>query len=271
VQEFQVLWHEVRVETDDSGASGAAALVAQRASQQIVPQAQVHLTVLGSVASGYQVLDNGDFFAEAATPGDLFEVLFTRVYQRVVELASLKGWVHVHGAVAGFGGQRVALVGPSTAGKTTLAIGLLDQGMNVEADESFFTRDGEVISVARRFHVKPGTLTFLNSVQWLADAPAFDSSPVRAVDPTEHGYGWNLPIGPLQDVIVLRRTEGASKLESASTSEVVEEVIGQALPFLEQRRAIVRHSASLVGSARCHVLHTGPDGEAPSLVKRLVG
>ena len=166
-----------------------------------------------------------------------FEAVFMRVYRRALELASLKGWLHVHGAVVGFGDHRVAIVGPSSAGKTTLAIGLLCEGANVEVDETFFTRDREVVGVARRFHVKPGTLTLMNSVQWLVDAPMLGSLPIRAVDPTEHGFTWDLPVGPLRDLVVLRRTDGPSRLESARTPLVVQEFICQVLPRLEPRTA----------------------------------
>jgi HPr kinase/phosphorylase len=271
VHEFQVLWHDVRVETDDPEASVVINLVAQRASHRLAAQAQVHLTVLRTGEASYRVMDNGDLYSVVASPDQLFAVVFQRVYHRALELGSLKGWLHVHGAVAGFGGHRVALVGPSSAGKSTLAIGLLCEGANVEVDESFFTRDGEVVGVARRFHVKPGTLTLLNSVQWLMDAPVLSSPSSRAVDPTEHGYAWDLPVGPLHDIVLLRRTDGPSRLEPAPTSLGVQEVIGQVLPFLEPRRAIVRQSSLLVASARCHVLHAGPDRQAPALVRSLVG
>jgi hypothetical protein len=270
VHRFQVQWHDVRVEVEDRAVFDLIGLIVQRATHHVTVQAVVRLTVLGSAATGYRILDGGDLCALAETPEAVLDVVYMRVYRRAMELASLKGWLRVHGAVAGFGGRRAAMVGAGAAGKTTLTVGLLGLGASVEVDESFLTRDGDVVGVARRLHVKPGTVTFMESAPWLADAPALGPLPVRVVDPTEHGFGWDLPLGPIGDLIVLRRTDGPSRLEPASSSLVVQEIISQVFPVLEPRRVIVRQAALLAASARCHELHAGPDGEAPHLVRVLV-
>lgn len=263
-------WHDVQVEVEDPAAFDLIGHIVQRANQHLEVQAQVRLTVLGSARTGYQVLDAGDLCDTVETPEDVVEVVYRRVYRRAMELASLKGWLRVHGAVAGFGGHRVAVVGAGAAGKTTLTVGLLCLGARVEVDESFLARQGDVVGVARRLHVKPGTLTFMKSAPWLLDAPSIGPPPVRAVDPTEHGFPWDLPVGPIEDLVVLRRTDGPSQLMPAPASRVVQEIINQVFPVLEPRRVIVRQAAQLAASARCHELLAGPDGEAPRLIKVLV-
>jgi hypothetical protein len=270
VHRFQVLWHDVRVEVEDRAAFECIGLMVQKANQHLAVQAQVQLTVLGSAGVGYQILDGGDLCATAETPEETLDSVYMRVNRRAMELASLKGWLRVHGAVAGFGGRRVAVVGSGAAGKTTLAVGLLCEGAAVEVDESFLTRDGQVVGVARRLHVKQGTMAHVKAAPWLVDAPVLGSPPIRVVDPTEHGFAWDMPIGPIQDLIVLRRTDGPSRLEPTPASLVVQEVMGQVFPVLEPRRVIVRQAAQLAASARCHTLHAGPDGDAPRLVRILV-
>jgi hypothetical protein len=258
------------VEVEDRTAFDRIGLTVQRAQQDITVQAKIRITVLGSPAQGYRLLDAGDLYASVEAPEAVLDEVSMRVYRRAMELASLKGWLRVHGAVAGIGKRRVAVIGAAAAGKTTLSVGLLCEGANVEVDESFLARDGQVVGVPRRLHVKPGTLAVVSAASWLEDAPTLGPLPVRVVDPTEHGFAWALPLGPVQDLIVLRRTDGPSHVEPIAPSTVVQEVLDQVFPVLESRRDIVRQASLLAASARCHVLHAGPDGAAPRLVKILV-
>jgi len=270
VHRFQVLWHDVRVETEDPAVFACIGLMVQQATQHLALQARVRLAVRGAAGAGYQIFDGGDLCATAETPEEVLDIVYMRVNRRAMELASLKGWVRMHGAVAGLGGHRVAVVGAGASGKTTLAVGLLCDGVNVEADESFLARDGDVLGVPRRLHVKPGTVAFVSAAPWLLDAPELGPLPIRVVDPTEHGFAWDLPIGPIQDLILLQRTDGPSRLEPLPASRAVQEIMGQVFPVLEPRRVIVRQAAQLASFARCHALHAGPDGAAPGLVKVLV-
>jgi hypothetical protein len=260
----------VQVDIEDRAAYELVGLTVQRARQHIETQAQIRITVLGSESQGYRLLDAGDLYASVETPEAVLDQVSMRVYRRAMELASLKGWLRVHGAVAGIGGRRVAVIGDVAAGKTTLSVGLLCEGANVEVDESFLTRDGQVVGVARRLHVKPGTVAMLPSASWLEAAPKLGPLPVRVVDPTEHGFAWELPVGPIQDLVVLRRTEGPSSVEPMVPSLVVQEVLDQVFPVLEPRRDMVRQASMLAASAHCHLLQAGPDGSAPGLIKILV-
>jgi hypothetical protein len=265
-----VQWHDVQVDVEDRAAFDLIGLMVQRAQHHLAPQAQIRIVVLGSADRGYRILDAGDLYASVETPEAVLDQVSMRIYRRAMELASLKGWLRVHGAVAGLGERRVAVIGAAAAGKTTLSVGLLCEGTNVEVDESFLARDGQVVGVARRLHVKPGTLALMPAASWLEDAPALGPLPVRVVDPTEHGFAWELPIGPVHELIVLRRTDGPSHVEPIVPSLVVQEVLDQVFPVLESRRDMVRQASLLAASARCHLLHAGPDGAAPGLVKILV-
>ncbi len=124
--------------------------------------------------------------------------------------------------------------------------------------------------MARRFHVKPGTLEVLANLEWLHDLATLGPLPVRVLDPSEHGYSWDLALGPITDLVALRRTEGPSHIEPASAQAIVQDIITEVFAVLEPRRVIVREAARLAASAQCHVLHAGPDGAAPSLLTVLV-
>lgn len=268
--EDQILWHRVVVEVADPRAAEQLARMHQRAEHDVAPLATVRLTVTGDAGAGYQVFDNGDLLARVGTPRQVLDEVFARAHRRAFELASLKGWVRFHGAVLTVDGSRIAVVGDSGAGKTTLAMAVLAGGGAVETDESFVARDGEVFSVARRFHVKPGTAELVPSAPWLADAPVLDGDPpLQLVDPTEHGLAWRLPVGPVDHVVQVERTSGASRLEPVGASVVVQGLIAESFPVVESRAVVVRQASAVVAGVPTHRLANGPDGVAPELLRSL--
>jgi hypothetical protein len=265
-----VLWHRVLIDVADAPAARALAVIAQQAQPAFPAEVDLPITVSGSVASGYRVLDHGDLLAEGLDRGALLDCVFPRVYRRALELAALKGWSRFHGATVGFAGRRLALVGPSGAGKTTLAIGLLARGGTVEGDESFLTDGADVVAVTRRFHVKPESLPVLPEAPWLAAVPPTSPENLRMVDPTEHGLPWVLRSGPLDHLVLVRPTDGASSIEPAVATAAVQELIGQAFPLVEARRDIVSRASGLASSAPVHVLYRGHDARAADLLATLV-
>jgi hypothetical protein len=268
--QFQVLWHEVQVEACDETMLDHLALISHRAQHSFRPLAKVTISVRGSRSAGFSVFDAGDLLAAVATCEEVVDIVFTRIHRRAAELASLLGWLRVHGAVVGTDDGRVTLIGPSGSGKTTISMDLLSRGARVEADESFVVRGGEVIPVARRLHVQPGTRDLLIDCSWLGDAPEFGPEHVRIVDPTEHGFDWTIRRGPVGHVVVLRRTEGPTTLEALPFERVLQEVIGQALPVLEPKGVVVSRACELARSGPGYVLHAGPDREGPRLIMDLV-
>ena len=258
------------VDVPDADAAVQLALMHQRAEHPVAPQATAHLTVTGDAARGYEVFDHGDHLASAATPRAVLDEVFARVHRRAFELASLKGWVRFHGAVVTVDGARMAIVGESGSGKTTLALELLVAGGAVETDESFVARGGQVFSVARRFHAKPGTVELMPAATWLDDAPVLDGDPpLRLIDPTEHGWRWRLPLGPIDHVVLLERTAGPSSIEAIGARAVVQELIVEAFPVTESRASVVRQASDLVRGTVTHRLRNGPDGRAQALLRGL--
>ena len=97
------------------------------------------------------VTEEGDLLATVATPEDAADVVHVRAHRHAFELASLSGWAQVHAATVDLatteGRERVLVVGPSGAGKTTLATRLLLDGADVQGDESVLVRRGESLAV----------------------------------------------------------------------------------------------------------------------------
>ena len=154
---YDLLWHRVRIEVEDPEARRFLGVLDHGAVQEdIRPEVEVHIGVTGSPGD-YHLSENGDDWRRLDTPTDVLNIVHSRVQSRALELASRKGWVCLHGFTAVVGGRRVVVIGPSGAGKTTTALGLLAAGARVDGDECVLVAGGQVVAVPRRFLVKSGT------------------------------------------------------------------------------------------------------------------
>ncbi|MGK2950563.1 MAG: hypothetical protein ACSLFP_18465 [Acidimicrobiales bacterium] len=259
-----MLWHAVELDLDAAAPEVDVALrgLRQGAMHPMAPRTSVSLRVV-SAGGVHHVEDNGDLLATVATARAVLDTAFTRTYRRALELAALGGWVRVHGTILQVAGQRWAVVGPAGAGKTTLAIAALAAGEQAEVDESFLVRDGEVLGVARRFHVKPGSEAIVPAAApWLDAAPVLEGTPpLRLLDPTEAGRPWHLTCGPVDHVALVERG-AATDLRLVGATEAAPSVMGQAFPTVEARSTVVREVSSLLRGASVHRLAVGPDGRA---------
>ena len=259
-----MLWHGVELDLRAAAPEVDEVLLGlrQAAVHAVAPTASVVLRI-ESDRAGHHIYDNGDLLTTARSPRAVLDAAFARTYRRAFELAALGGWVRVHGTVLRVADQRWVVVGPAGAGKTTLALAALAAGEEAEVDESFLVRGGQVLGVARRFHVKPGSDALVPAARpWLDDAPVLAGDvPLRLFDPTEVGLPWHLRMGPVDHVALLDQGP-SSALRPLGATEAAPAVLGQAFPTVEARGTVVREVASLLRGTSVHRLTVGPDGAA---------
>jgi hypothetical protein len=206
---------------------------------------------------GYEVLEEGDHLTVAPTAELASDAIYVRAYRRAFELASLKGWVRVHGATLDLDGARVLLVGPSGAGKTTLALRLLLDGVSVQGDESVLVRaDAVSLAVPRAIHVKAGTEELLPELRPLLER-APQTGDVAVLDPRAFGPRWRLSEAPVDHVVLLERTTGAPACTEAATGEIVDVLAHETFRVTEAKPVLVRTLAGAVSSAGRHRLGVG--------------
>lgn len=251
------MWHSVEIRTDTHEALVACEPLYQRAVQPVLPVATMRLEIRAH-GEGYEVYDNGDLLTTCGGADEAGVAVFERVQRRAFELASLRGWLRIHGAVLDVAGRRVAVIGPSGSGKTTLCIAALAAGHRVEADESFLTDGRDVLAVPRRFHCEAGTLDLVPAAQpWVESAPVLSDEPVTwALDPSIAVADWAVRIAPL-DAIVLLDGSRPPGLAPVTMPDALPQLLSQTLPTVESRAAVMARLAPLLGQVRVLALGGG--------------
>lgn len=267
--DVDLLWHRFTVKVADGDARHALRMVRLGAIQDLRPEVTCEIEVLGAPGD-YLIYDNGDLAAQVGQPNEIAGAVLERMQRRAFELAALKGWLRIHGAVLSVDGRRLAVVGPSGAGKTTLTVAALAAGHPVEADESFLFADGTAIAVPRRLHVEHGTFSLVpEGRQWALNAPMLsDDPPVVALDPSELGYRWRTRAEPL-DAVVLIGVGGDSHIRTLATPEALPLILGQALPTIETRATVTRQVAALLRTTPVHAIGGGHRASPEALLRIL--
>jgi hypothetical protein len=249
-----LLWHHVEVETSGAEPEIAEALryLVNGATHHFDAVSTMHYRVRTTEEGTHQVYEEGDFLESAGGPESVLGVLYRRVHQRAFELASLRGWVRLHGAVADGAGGRMLIVAPSGTGKTTLSCRLLLDGLAVSADESVLIRDGLSVPVARRFHLKPSIEEVVPDLQPFADhLPSLEDGSVRAFDPSEARFPWDIEKAQVTHVVLLERGSGPSTLLPVSAVTVMPEIVAESFPHQEPKGDLLSQIAKLLTEARC--------------------
>jgi hypothetical protein len=135
------------------------------------------------------------------------------------------------------------LMGDKGAGKTTLVNRLMLAGHHIEGDEMTLVCNGELMAVARRLHLKPGSGKLLPELaaklKTLPVAHAGELQ-IRALDPGEAGYRWQLERGPVQHLVWLSANhQGATSLKPLGSFETLQHLLHSNFNWGESRQQVM--------------------------------
>ena len=120
----------------------------------------------------------------------------------------------LHAACLRNAGRRVILVGTEGAGKTTLTLGLMLRGYEIEGDENVFVDGRGVIARPRGMRVKERALARLPEIaDRIAAAPFLTDLYGRKIynlDPRMIGSRWQIREGAVELVVLLRSNHGGA-------------------------------------------------------------
>lgn len=218
--------------------------------------------------AGCAVAEEGEALAVVTTPQEACDAIVARSLRRAVELASLKGWVRLRGALIDLNGSRVLLVGPSGAGKTVLALRLALGGAVFQGDDSVLLREGLALAVPCLPIVRPGADELLAEIAGLPP-PARRAGGLARLDPrVALQVPWRLRIARVDHVVVLKHGGAEAICAPSAAAHVLPDLAGALAPVTESRPVMLRELTAMLSGTRCHTLSVGDPRETERALRR---
>jgi hypothetical protein len=178
---------------------------------EIVPaQKETSELIVEAFRGRYRISEEGKNDTEVIGPAALLDYLNYRVTSLSFQAKPHAGILHA--ALLRRGSRRLLITGCAAAGKTTLALRLVQAGYELEGDEHVFVEDDGVTARPRACRVKETSLSVLPGVaKAIATAPVYVDHCGRrffSVDPRMIGGSWRIEKGLVERIIVLQPNHG---------------------------------------------------------------
>jgi hypothetical protein len=158
----------------------------------------------------YRIVENGRLINEASTPKVIVEHLHVHLFRCSIEDRPRAALLHA--ASLRRGDRRLLLAGSKSAGKTTLALRMIQSGYEIEGDEHVLIEGTLVIARPRACRVKTAALPILDDMaKLIACSPSYTdetNGTIFNVDPRTLGSTWIIEEGTVDVVIVLQPNHG---------------------------------------------------------------
>lgn len=264
---------QVHIETDSPEVHEQLAYMDQEAIQSEAPVRTLELAAWIE-EGGYRLVEDGREHGSASCARDVLEEFYSIGYREAFAALPAK-CVRLHAVTVSLKGRRALLLGSRHSGKTTLAVRLLCEGLDVSGDEYAIAGEDGLCAFPRRFHIKDDSLTLLPEL-----APVVDDLPyvgtgrgrVVALSPTDLGMPWVLQPARVDAVVTLDRNHGGpSSLKSFPQYELLHRLMTQTYTPAISDGGWIAKVCDLVSTASCWRLELGDLESAVFAVRGLLG
>jgi hypothetical protein len=259
VLRFQMLTCRIEIATDDPAVVTALNYLIQDAVQEIEPHTLIRYDVTG-LSGAFHIAENGVEIGTAETPHGVMELIYHHAHEAAYR--TLPPHARIHAGCVTIAGKRVLLVGRKEAGKTTLSLRLLHDGIAVHGDELVLvTADGRTWPYPRRFHVRPTTFPLIPELAGREERFAFALPPeggkIYGLAPTELGQEWRIAPAPVDAILYLKKDPLAESSVKEISPEAAFKRLRRHTAFPERSVKWLTTLYGLVKGARNLVLING--------------
>ena len=173
-------------------------------------------------------------------------------------------------------GGAFLIIGPERGGKTTLALGLMLEGLDITGDGLVLLRDGKAHAFPRKFHAREESLGLLPKLRLIDRFAGSVSNPqegrIVALDPLEFGKPWRIAPATVSTMLYIEPNFGGrSAMRPSSKVEMVRRVLPHCAPPISGRRAWLGDLSATVDRADTFVMELGEFDSAVVAIKNLLG
>ncbi|MGA3361704.1 MAG: hypothetical protein ABSD82_06710 [Solirubrobacteraceae bacterium] len=265
---FRLLWHAVTVETDEPSLVGKLeGLVASAEHPMAAARTQQYR--VRTRQDGLEISEEGDLLALVSDAVEARDAIHERSQRRAFELAELKGWLMLRGALVDVGERRLLLLGPPGAGKTILTLRLGLCGAAIQGDDRVLFRHGQLLAVPRPLAVPedagelvPELAAIVSELPRAGGRPLLD--PARAL-----ALPWRLRIAPADHVVALERAATQTGARPVAPNEILGALASALAPPRDVTPRVLGAFAALLQSATAHRLSVSDPGTAARAIRAI--
>lgn len=256
---FQILACGFEIRTDSDELAESLTYLVQQAEQDYPVRERHRFAVLRDEGR-YVIVENGAETGFELASAAAFDTLFKRVH--VIAFEALPDHLRLHAASGFLGGRFFVLAGEKYAGKSTLALSLLQAGVDMVGDELVMLNREEAVSFPRKMYVREDSLELVPAFREVARGLPFVSNAVEprmvAFDPLDVGRPWRIRPAPIGAIVFLDAVHsGRSRLVPCGKLDMVKRIMTQCTPPISGAPGWVGVLTSAVDRADTFTLELG--------------
>ena len=272
VEHIRLLSCEFEIRTNSPEIMDRLSLITPRAEQDVPVVERCTVTVDWTGDEFRIDIDGVDEDFELTVRSAL-ETLYQGLHRRV--MAALPDHIRITAATGMHAGSTFLLVGPERAGKTTLALSLMFEGVEIIGDQLALLRDGEALAFPRKFYAREESLSRLPKLRLFDKISASIDNPqqyrVAALDPLEFGKSWRIAPAAVSVMLYIEPNFGGrSTLRPSGTLEMVRRVLPHCAPPISCRQGWLGDLCATVDRAKTFVMELGDLDPAVAAIKNLL-
>lgn len=259
LENIRLLSCEFEIRTNSRELADRLSFITQRAEQD-VPVRERGTATVDWTGDEFCIQINGVGYDFEWSVTSALETLSQRMHGRAI--AALPDHIRINAATGMHAGSAFLIIGPERSGKTTLALSLMFEGIEITGDGLVLLCDGEALAFPRKFHACEESLGLLPRLRTIERFAGCISNPqqgrIVALDPLEFGRPWRIAPAPVSAVLYIEPNFGGrTVMRRSGKVEMIRSMLPHCAPPISGRRGWLGDLCATVNRAETFVLELG--------------